>query len=592
MGNSDVGFLSVRSISTVTLKFQDNVVVGKYDDGASRFFKHPALQAGFMFFGEALCLIPYFIFKFQKVEARSTKKRKTKQFDFKTVLMFALPAMCDATATTLLNIGLFYTYTSTFQMLRGTIVLYAGIFTLIVVRRKLYIHHWMGMAFIVTGAAVVGAASVIYKDKSDVPPLTDLSLASLSSSLLEHTVSHRGLLGVADSFLHGQPVGDVGNGERLREWSAVGQEGGAIAPLFGDIMIFLAQIFAALQFILEEKYLTKFRVEPLLAVGIEGAWGLLLCIFALPMLTVLKDSSGHPIDNGIAAMEQVAASRELQLAILISVSCVGLLNFFGLQITKALSGASRATIDACRTLFVWIFSISIGWERFHLLQVGGFILLVSGTSLYNEVISICLPQADYTAESVSSASDDEDSETDSLLDAENGAPNGNSLDEKNEAAGYSGKPKPKHSALIRIKPLEEEQYTMARSWNLGFNALNPKPLDAVPGDDASTCPSNFEGGSPRSPLDAFPGVDASTCPSILEGGSPRPSSNASSYPSASLLASNSHMDIHGMLQRPTTEFLDEGPSEIPGAYGLAKEDSTILVGSLTSAFAVPREEEY
>ncbi len=36
--------------------------------------------------------------------------------------------------------------------------------------------------------------------------------------------------------------------------------------------------------------------------------------------------------------------------------------------TKNLSGAARCTIDACRTLFVWAFSLAAGWERFHGLE--------------------------------------------------------------------------------------------------------------------------------------------------------------------------------------------------------------------------------
>lgn len=43
----------------------------------------------------------------------------------------------------------------------------------------------------------------------------------------------------------------------------------------------------------------------------------------------------------------------------------------GVSVTKQLSGASRATIDACRTLFIWAFSLQVGWEQFHMLQVGG-----------------------------------------------------------------------------------------------------------------------------------------------------------------------------------------------------------------------------
>ena len=61
------------------------------------------------------------------------------------------------------------------------------------------------------------------------------------------------------------------------------------------------------------------------------------------------------------------------------------------SVTKKLSGAARATIDACRTLFVWFFCLWAGWERFHLLQVVGFVILLSGTSTYNEILRSCLP---------------------------------------------------------------------------------------------------------------------------------------------------------------------------------------------------------
>lgn len=46
--------------------------------------------------------------------------------------------------------------------------------------------------------------------------------------------------------------------------------------------------------------------------------------------------------------------------------------------TQALSGAARATIDACRTLIIWLFSLAAGWEVFHNLQVVGFLVLLAG----------------------------------------------------------------------------------------------------------------------------------------------------------------------------------------------------------------------
>lgn len=47
-------------------------------------------------------------------------------------------------------------------MLRGTLVLFAGLLTIVMLKRRLHTHHWLGMALIVAGAALVGASSVIF----------------------------------------------------------------------------------------------------------------------------------------------------------------------------------------------------------------------------------------------------------------------------------------------------------------------------------------------------------------------------------------------------------------------------------------------
>lgn len=46
------------------------------------------------------------------------------------------------------------------------------------------------------------------------------------------------------------------------------------------------------QFILEEKFLGQFRIQPLLAVGIEGAWGLALCALVLPLASSMHVGAG------------------------------------------------------------------------------------------------------------------------------------------------------------------------------------------------------------------------------------------------------------------------------------------------------------
>jgi hypothetical protein len=54
---------------------------------------------------------------------------------------------------------------------------------------------------------------------------------------------------------------------------------------------------------------------------------------------------------------------------------IAFFNFFGVSVTKELSGGARAAIDACRTLFIWAFSLAVQWERFHALQVRACIFL-------------------------------------------------------------------------------------------------------------------------------------------------------------------------------------------------------------------------
>ena len=43
------------------------------------------------------------------------------------------------------------------------------------------------------------------------------------------------------------------------------------------------QVFAALQFVVEEKYVKHYRIPASLAVGLEGFWGLNLSCLLLPL---------------------------------------------------------------------------------------------------------------------------------------------------------------------------------------------------------------------------------------------------------------------------------------------------------------------
>lgn len=50
----------------------------------------------------------------------------------------------------------------------------------------------------------------------------------------------------------------------------------------GVLMVILAQIFTATQFVVEEKVLSRYDIEPLKAVGLEGLFGLISVVFLIP----------------------------------------------------------------------------------------------------------------------------------------------------------------------------------------------------------------------------------------------------------------------------------------------------------------------
>lgn len=75
------------------------------------------------------------------------------------------------------------------------------------------------------------------------------------------------------------------------------------------------------------------------------------------------------------------------LALLLSNALsIAFFNGFGMTITKTSSASYRVVLDSLRTGVVWLFGMATGSERFHLLQVFGFVIMITGTTTYNETV--------------------------------------------------------------------------------------------------------------------------------------------------------------------------------------------------------------
>jgi len=164
--------------------------------------------------------------------------------------------------------------------------------------------------------------------------------------------------------------------------------------------------------IVEELLLKTRKYDPLNVVFMEGFWGVTIMTFvALPLLYLLHAPPVSPdlyttaeaiptIDlfsenmfDGIAQMINQPIFFHENLIFLLSVAFY---NFFGLSLTRYLSTVHRTLIDACRTVTVWLFQVflfyiglegageKLGW--WSIIQLVGFIFLVMGTIIYNEVL--------------------------------------------------------------------------------------------------------------------------------------------------------------------------------------------------------------
>ena len=121
---------------------------------------------------------------------------------------------------------------SVYQMMRGIIVVITALLAWIFLGKKQYRHHWTGVFFILAGVAEVGYVAIAIDGKSS----------------------------------------------------------GSTSPATGIILLMISQLFAGTMFVVEEKLLGNYYLDPFKIVGSEGMWGVLYFLIALPIMQLVKCS--------------------------------------------------------------------------------------------------------------------------------------------------------------------------------------------------------------------------------------------------------------------------------------------------------------
>lgn len=341
--------------------FDSRLLSGRGWDGCpegQRHFNKPWVQNWTMFWGEFLLLLVYNFRRWLSNRKRLAVRKKPRQLDNVSSLVFALPACCDTMATGLSCVAMMYIDASVWQMMRGVVVLFTAALSVFALGNRLRPFHYVALLITTGGLFLVGLAAFLNIGRS----ARDVSIAG----------THQLELG------------------------------------FGLFLMFVSQLFAAAQFTIEEYLLQGRRISSTKVVGMEGMWGIIIQGGLLLVFAHVQGDDHGVYEDIPDAIKMITSPHSSQLHFLIltymvSVACY---NGCGLQVTKTISAVTRCLVDCCRTLAVWVISLAlyyngykeygVPWTVYSWLQLAGFILLAIGTLCYNKVL--CLPGFSYVDE--------------------------------------------------------------------------------------------------------------------------------------------------------------------------------------------------
>ncbi|KAF1733420.1 uncharacterized protein CRV24_007321 [Beauveria bassiana] len=301
--------------NTLLTKYQDMQCVRHCDAEANKrkLFNQPVLQTAQMFVGEMGCWLVIGLMAlynrfpgaasaatnthYQAVNTDETAdvapdadenadddNRKRDLLKGFGIVLLALPAICDILGTTLMNTGLLLVAASIYQMTRGALVLFVGLFSVLFLRRHLFLFQWLALAGVVSGVAVVGLAGAIWPDEK---------------------VRHAG------AYAH--------DGEGLSD---------AVRAIVGVLLIAGAQVFTATQFVLEEWILENSPIEPINVVGWEGFFGFLVTVGGIVFMHLIvgrTEAGRYGVFDVVEGWRQMTQVKTIWLSSLLIMISIGTL---------------------------------------------------------------------------------------------------------------------------------------------------------------------------------------------------------------------------------------------------------------------------
>jgi drug/metabolite transporter (DMT)-like permease len=207
------------------------------------------------------------------------------------ISLLALPAICDICGTTLMNVGLLLVVASIYQMTRGALVIFVGFFSVIFLKRRLFMYQWFALVMVVLGVGIVGLAGALYKEAEPTPA----TILLLVKEIAARTV-------------------------------AVVSTPEAVRTIIGILLIAGAQVFTATQFVLEEFILEKYALEPLKVVGWEGLFGFLVTALGMVVLHISigrTEAGRNGYFDAVEGWRQITTNKAVGVSSLLIMISIG-----------------------------------------------------------------------------------------------------------------------------------------------------------------------------------------------------------------------------------------------------------------------------
>lgn len=376
--------------------------------GEEEAFQKPLFQTFGMFAGMCMSLLMQFIYsnlggpKIGPVELGISREcvvgcdnysavaGNDKPVPAKTYFILAMPAVFDLCATALCMFGLEYIDVSIYQMLRGGAIVFVAIFKELFLKTPLKSYEWLGVALNVVAIILVGLTAVMSTsdstDTSGKSPLVGIALVLAGAFVQSLQYAFEEKVMTTEEWETTVPKGARPN-DKLQLMSPTGKEATVIIPNLKEGQTFMAR---------DENDVTA---PPLLVIGMEGFWGLLICVLVLyPAVYYLPGSDHGSIEDPFNTYVMLEANPEIQRIFWLYFFSIFIYNMFAVLVTFLLNSVWHAILDNFRPITVWVTDLFIfyaispefgeAWTDASYIQLLGLFVLVAGTAIYNGDIEV------------------------------------------------------------------------------------------------------------------------------------------------------------------------------------------------------------